>query len=83
MGQFNPAGLVTETLAEEAVKYHYFDDKGREKTPKKVLQEVTKSIWKDATEEEKGNIPFLIERIAKEINENYTVKSRDRRAKLD
>ncbi|MBN2103770.1 toll/interleukin-1 receptor domain-containing protein [bacterium] len=79
LGQFNPARLVSETLADEALKYRYFDDKGTEHEPRNVLQVISEAVWKDATEEERGNIPLLVERIARKISEQYSIQSMDRR----
>jgi len=79
VGKFNPSMLVMETLAGEAVKYHYFDSEGREHDPRQVLQEVAAAIWNQGTDEEKGNIPMLIERMAQAVGKRYEVRARDRR----
>lgn len=80
VGKFNPSMLVMETLSGEAVKYRYFDAEGLEHDPRQVLQQTAAAIWNQATDEEKGNIPALIERMAQAISGKYELKARDRRS---
>ena len=79
IGTFNMSKLVSETLAEEVVKYLYLDADGNEKDPGQILKEVTDKIWSGASEEEKGNIPILIKKKSQAITDLYEVRTRDRR----
>ena len=79
LGTFNMCKLVSETLAEEAVKYRYIDKQGQEIKPKQVLKQITGIVYEQATEQEKGNIPLIIENISQRILQEYIVSFKDRR----
>jgi hypothetical protein len=79
MGTFNMSRLVTETLMDEARKYHFLDSTGEPVDPERVLKQTMDQVWSRASEEEMGNIPMLIERIAEVIHQEYAVQLKDRR----
>jgi hypothetical protein len=64
---------------DEARKYQFLDSTGEPVDPERVLKQTMDQVWSRASEEEMGDIPMLIERIAEVIHQEYTVQLRDRR----
>jgi hypothetical protein len=78
-GTFNMSRLVADTLMDEARRYFFTNQAGEKIDPQTVLREAMDHVWSRSSEDERGNITALIERIAETIHQNYTVEMKDRR----